>query len=46
MRSPARHSEFIILNDEDKNGKVPGIRCQVSGKTKSISFYLYGFPET
>ena len=25
------HSEFIIFNDEDENGKVSGGRCQVSG---------------
>jgi hypothetical protein len=32
MRSPARHSEFIILNDEDENGKVSGLRKTVKMK--------------
>jgi len=31
MSSPGMHGESFILNDEDDNGKVSGIRYQVSG---------------
>jgi len=36
------HSEFIILNDEDKNGKVPGVRSQETreDEMKLILFFL------
>jgi hypothetical protein len=31
MSSPEMNGESIILNDEDENGKVSGVRSQVSG---------------
>jgi len=45
------HGEFIIFNDEDENGKVPGLRCQVSGarsqeKQNQFHFIFTGFPDT
>jgi len=36
MISPGMHGESFILNDEDENGKVSGIRCQVSGIRKPV----------
>jgi len=30
-------SEFIIFNDEHENGKVSGVRSQVSGLRKTVT---------
>jgi hypothetical protein len=43
MRSPGMHGEFIILNDEDENGKVSGVRSQESLSEIKIDFV---FPDT
>jgi hypothetical protein len=41
MKVSWMNSEFIILNDEDENGKVPGVRSQEN--REGVDFV---FPDT